>query len=70
MNKVSLDNITKLQKMNPAKAYCWLLNFYKEAFEEGLREGEKEFDDAVILTEEEAKIYFPEEAVEELLSQR
>lgn len=70
MNKVSLDYVTKLQKMNPAKAYCWLLNFYKEAFEEGLREGEKEFDDAVILTEDEAKAFFSNEAVEELLSQQ
>lgn len=70
MNKVSLDHIIALQKMNPAKAYYWLLNFYKEAYEEGLREGEKEFDDAVILTEDEAKTFFSTEAVEELLSRR
>lgn len=67
MSKVGLDMVKRLQKMNTAQAYLWLMNFYKIAYEEGLREGESEFDDAIILTEDEAKSYFGNDAVDRLL---
>ena len=64
MNK---DAIKKLRKMTPAQLYVWGVNMYKQGFIDGLREGESEFDDAVILTEEEAKAQMPEEIVERIL---
>ena len=68
MSKLGVDMVKRLQKMPTPQAYLWLMNFYKIAYEEGLREGESEFDDAIILTEDEAKLYFGETAVDSLLT--
>lgn len=68
MKKNSIEMIKRLQRMNPAQLYYWLLKFYRDAYEEGLREGEQEFDDAVIITEDEAKEFFSVDKVDELLN--
>ena len=49
--------------------FSWAQEIYKQGFIDGLREGEKEFDDAIILTEEEAKEHFDAERVEKLLGE-
>lgn len=65
--RISLDDVRRLQRMNPAQAYTWLVHFYIEAYEAGLREGEKEFDDAVILDEDAARERIGEEAYNDLI---
>lgn len=68
--RVSLADIARLKRMNPAQIYAWLVGFYKEAYEAGLREGEKEFDEAIIMDEDEARERLGEEAVRRLLDER
>lgn len=65
--RVSIEDVRKLQRMNPAQAYAWLVHFYVEAYEAGLREGEKEFDNAVILDEDAARERIGNEALNNLI---
>lgn len=44
----------KVKNMNPAQIYAWANLLYRLGYEEGLREGEKEFDDAIIMDLDEA----------------
>lgn len=53
--------------MSTLQIFTWAQEIYKQGFIDGLREGESEFDDAVILTEEEAKKHFDSERVDKLL---
>ena len=53
----------KIRKMNLKQLESFLANVYKAGFIDGLREGETEFDDALILSEEEAAEYFGQEAI-------
>lgn len=62
-----LKQCAKIKKMSVFQIFNWAQEIYKQGFIDGLREGEKEFDDAVILTEEEAKKHFESERVDELL---
>lgn len=62
------QTMARLRRMNPAQLYLFGVNMYKTGYMDGLREGEKEFDDAVILTEEEARQQMPEDVVERILS--
>ena len=64
-----LKQCSKVKKMNSMQIFSWAQEIYKQGFIDGLREGEKEFDDAVILTEEEAKEHFDAERVEKLLGE-
>lgn len=57
----------RLKRCRFFQIFNWAQEIYKQGFIDGLREGEKEFDDAVILTEEEAKKHFESERVDELL---
>lgn len=65
--RVSIEDVRRLQRMNPAQAYAWLVHFYVEAYEAGLREGEKEFDNAVILDEDAARERIGNEALNNLI---
>lgn len=64
-----LKQCSKVKKMNAMQIFSWAQEIYKQGFIDGLREGEKEFDDAIILTEEEAKEHFDAECVEKLLGE-
>ena len=64
-----LKQCSKVKKMNSMQIFSWAQEIYKQGFIDGLREGEKEFDDAIILTEEEAKEHFDAERVEKLLGE-
>lgn len=66
-SKDLLNQLDKLHKMNRAKLFAFVLAVYREGFIDGLREGETEFDDALILEEDEAAEYFGAEAVERIL---
>ena len=50
---INWADIARLKKMNPAQIYTWLAQFYRVAYEDGLREGEREFADAIIVSEDE-----------------
>lgn len=67
LNNELLKQCSKVKKMSTLQIFTWAQEIYKQGFIDGLREGESEFDDAVILTEEEAKKHFDSERVEELL---
>ena len=69
LNNELLKQCSKVKKMNPMQIFSWAQEIYKQGFIDGLREGEKEFDDAIILTEEEAKEHFDAERVEKLLGE-
>lgn len=58
----AVQMVGKLRNMNPAAIYLWAQSVYKAGFLEGLRQGEEEFDDALILTEDEARDRLGEEA--------
>lgn len=45
----------KIKNMSINQLQEYLLNLYVRAYEAGLREGEKEFADAIIMTEDEAR---------------
>jgi len=49
-----LKMAAKVRNFNPAQIYQWALLLYREGYEEGLREGEREFDDAIIMDIDEA----------------
>lgn len=64
-----LKQCSKVKKMSALQIFTWAQEIYKQGFIDGLREGESEFDDAVILTEEEAKKHFDSERVDKLLGE-
>ena len=64
-----LKQCSKVKKMSILQIFTWAQEIYKQGFIDGLREGESEFDDAVILTEEEAKKHFDSERVDKLLGE-
>lgn len=61
------ETLRKIKKMDTAELNEYLKRLYIIGFTDGLREGEKEFDDAVVLDEDEAKERLGEEAVMRLL---
>lgn len=68
ISKKLMSQIGSVKKMNTAQITSFILAVYRNGFEDGLREGESEFDDALILSEEEAAELFTKEAVERALS--
>lgn len=64
-----LKQCSRVRKMSTLQIVAWAQEIYKQGFIDGLREGESEFDDAVILTEEEAKKHFDAEKVNKLLGE-
>lgn len=64
-----LKQCSKVKKMSTLQIFTWAQEIYKQGFIDGLREGESEFDDAVVLTEEEAKKHFDSERVDKLLGE-
>ena len=69
LNNELLKQCSKVKKMSTLQIFTWAQEIYKQGFIDGLREGEAEFDDAVILTEEEAKKHFDSERVDKLLGE-
>lgn len=65
-----LSQMSKVRKMSPQQILTLMQEIYKQGFIDGLREGETEFDDAVILTEEEARQHFSSESVDRLLEDK
>ena len=53
--RVPRDMLRKLRKLSGAEMFDYLRNIYAEGFQDGLREGESEYDDAIIMTEDEAR---------------
>jgi hypothetical protein len=53
--RVPRDMLRKLRKLSGAEMFDYLRNIYTEGFQDGLREGESEYDDAIIMTEDEAR---------------
>lgn len=64
-----LKQCSKIKKMSTLQIFTWAQEIYKQGFIDGLKEGETEFDDAIILTEEEAKKHFDSERVDKLLGE-
>lgn len=64
LSKKLMSQVGQLRRMNTAQITSWALAVYREGFIDGLREGETEFDDALILQEEEAAEYFGRDAVD------
>ena len=64
-----LKQCSRVKKMSTLQIFTWAQEIYKQGFIDGLREGESEFNDAVILTEEEAKKHFDSERVDKLLGE-
>ena len=64
-----LKQCSKVKKMSTLQIFTWAQEIYKQGFIDGLKEGESEFDDAVVLTEEEAKKHFDSERVDKLLGE-
>ena len=53
--RLSREQLKRIKKLDLNELNQFLQDFYAEAYIVGLREGEKEFEDAVILTEDEVK---------------
>lgn len=53
--RVPRDMLRKLRKLSGAEMFDYLRNIYAEGFQDGLREGESEYDDAIIMTEDESR---------------
>lgn len=65
--RISRDQLRTLRKLSAEEMYEYLKRIYVEGFKDGLEEAEHEFDDAVILTEEEAAKKLGEEAFNKLI---
>lgn len=65
--RISRDQLRTLRKLSAEEMYEYLKRIYVEGFKDGLEEAEHEFDDAVILTEEEAANKLGEEAFNKLI---
>ncbi len=50
-----MEQIAKIKRMNTAQIARWAVEIYKAGFVDGLREAEHEFDDAIIMDEDEAR---------------
>ena len=63
--------IRKLKRMNPARIYLWGINIYTQAYrdgyEDGLKDAEDEFSNAIVIDEDEARERFGVDAVNRLL---
>ena len=64
LSKKLMSQIGNVRKMNTAQITSFVLAVYRNGFEDGLREGESEFDDALILSEEEAAEYFGQDVID------
>ena len=64
-----LKQCSRVKKMSTLQIFTWAQEIYKQGFIDGLREAETEFDDAVILTEDEARKHFDSEQVDKLLGE-
>lgn len=53
--RVPREMLRKLRKLSGEEMFGYLRNIYAEGFQDGLREGESEYDDAIIITEDEAR---------------
>lgn len=65
--RISRDQLRTLRKLSAEEMYEYLKRIYVEGFKDGLEEAEHEFDDALILTEEEAAEKLGEEAFNKLI---
>lgn len=65
--RISRDQLRTLRKLSAEEMYEYLKRIYVEGFKDGLEEAEHEFDDAVIMTEEEAANKLGEEAFNKLM---
>lgn len=61
------DQIKKIKRLPTRQFEGFIMQLYREAFIDGLKEAEKEFEDAVILTEDEAREIMPEGIVDKIL---
>ena len=66
MNGLPRDTLRKIRKMSTAELNEYLKRLYILGFEDGLREGEREFEGAIIMDEDEAKERLGEEAFRKL----
>ena len=67
MRRVSREQLRKIKKFSAEEMYEYLKVVYIEGFKDGLEDAEHEFDDAVIMTEEEAATKLGEEAFNKLM---
>ena len=70
LSKKLMSQVGQLRRMNTAQITSWALAVYREGFIDGLREGETEFDDALILDLEEAEDFFTPEKVEKAMREK
>lgn len=59
--------LRKLRKLSAKEMFDYLKGIYVEGFTDGLREGESEFDDAIIMTVDDAKDRLTEEGFMRLI---
>lgn len=59
----------KIRKMNYEELQSYLLSLYVTAYEAGLREGEQEFNDAVIVNVDDAREVIGNEAISKLIGE-
>jgi len=59
--------LRKLRKLSAVEMFNYLKEIYAEGFRDGLREGESEFDDAIIMTVDDAKDRLTEEGFMRLI---
>lgn len=59
--------LRKLRKLSAVEMFNYLKEIYAEGFQDGLREGESEFDDAIIMTVDDAKDRLTEEGFMRLI---
>lgn len=55
MKIVDFKTFKTVQRMSLNQFNRWVESIYRSGFEDGLREGEKEFNDCVLLTEDELR---------------
>ena len=70
MNLVTAEDYKKLKQSSFAQVIGWATRIYRQGFEDGLREAEKEYDDPElyqVLTEEDVRKKIGDQAYEMLM---
>ena len=61
------ETLRKIKRMSTEELNAYLEQLYIEGFRDGLREGEQEFEDAMIIDEDKARERLGDEAFSRLL---
>ena len=68
--RLSREQLRNIKKMSINQLDRWVQTFYREAFTDGLRVGESEFDDSIIIDAEDVEDRLSDEEYARLVGEK